>query len=1136
MTAKNESTQKPIRKKRRWLRRLLLFFLIVIILIGAAPRLLSTRFGASLLVNVANNQSESQIGLEDLSLSWRGPMLVSGLTVWDKQGRESLKLEKATLVRNLWEVMNSPGDFGELIVEGVQVTTYPVAVGAEALWPIDWSGPQPRGRLVIQSAHLQQVHPDGGVQPWFDIEGDFAIDTFNDIQGELLLSIGAGKVKTEIILRDFNAAGQLNPETVTGEVKVTTEAKFDLQKLLNLAQVQVDIFGQVQLNLQADYQKGQLSTAILTELTGLQDAQARATGTPPMDVSFTGRVAANRDQLSGSGELNSTAGAIRTEFNYPLSGRFDEILADNFLDILLKGSVVEMPDFSLEVAGSLDLPVLSRAIPSLLKMRDDIRITQGTLRVDKFSGQGGSAPQFAGSVQLADLAAAQGDKLLAFEPITVDYDLRLESAVGLNIQQSEIKSEFAQLSVRGVISNITGDFNADLSRLHRQMSDIFDLSAFNLSGDADGVFNIKRSGDDQFLIDLAFNGRTLHYELEGHQWDFPELVINYQGGLTLADNQPNRLDVTRARLDLGQQGVAQFVGWYHVPDGGLQGTLTLEQADLAWLAQQVPGKENLKLNRYAGRANLQVQIDRAAHGGFLFSTGQMQLQGITVDNQPLSHQAIVINWTDMQVDQALEFINAEAANIESELINLTAGKLHYQVYPAPGADGQLKLDADLKRLVPAAGLILEKQYPDNIAGRLVWSGACRTIGGLVGLTGRGRIDDFQIGSGDTAFREKLIELIHDTEMDRPAQIVHLKQTRLSSSLLSAQIEGTVSDYKTDTWLDLQGNYEGSWEKITQVLHGLFPQAVTVVDITGSSGSDFQITGAARRENLQPAFYELKSNVRVKWDSAQLYGVQLGPAEFSPELKQGQIVLPLTSIVAQNGKFNIQGIVDLRQAEPVLRISEPMMILDNFPVDQETGHQLLSYVNPIFAQMTRMSGLASLELGAVEIPLSENYQTNLKAHGQLSLADMQVQTEGMLSAIEQLLGLQKQVTQPMKVEKAQFDIKNGRIYYDDFRVTIARVYDLKFYGSVGFDDSLDLTVSLPVAPDLLENLGIQNPLQEFTKLITGARLEIPIVGTRTKPVLDMSKVDLAPIFQNTIEPPIKGVQNVIENIFKIIKTP
>ncbi|MCP4707328.1 MAG: hypothetical protein GY869_01775 [Planctomycetes bacterium] len=1136
MIAKNANTPKPIRKKRRWLRRLVIFLvLMVFILTGAAPGLLSTRYGTSLLVNAANNRSETPIELDELSLSWRGPMLAKGLTVWDKEGRESIKLEKATLVRNLFDLINSPGNFGELILEGLQVTAYPAAEDQE-IKPIIWNGPRPYGNIVIQSGQLQFVQPDGAVEELAKIDGELTINTFDDIQGELLLSTLAGKVKADLKLHDLNTTGQLNPETLVCDVNITTEENLDLKKLLSLAQIPADLSGQLKLNVQANYQKDQLSTEILTEVSGMRDTRAEVTGTPPLDVSFVGQIETNQDQLIGSGELKSTAGTIQTKFNYPLSGRFDEILADNFLDILLKGSVVTMPEFSLEVEGSLDMPAISRVMPSVLKVRDDILITQGTLRINKLAGHGGIAPQLTGSMQLVDLIASQGETLLAIEPITVDYDMRLESGIGLHIRQGEIKSEFVQLSAAGTIGNITGDFVADLSQLHRQMSEIFDMSTFNLAGAADGTFNLRRSGPSDIHIDLAFKGRTLLYQTNDHQWDFPQLNLNYQGSLNIADYRPQRMDGIVAKLDLGGYGAAQYTGSYNFADGGVHGTLDLVRTDLAWLARQIPAEQNPNLSRYAGSISLKASVDRAANEAVLISTGDMRLQGMTVDNQPLSNQEIGIFWSDMQVDPALEYIDVAGGQINSDLINLNADNLHYQIYPVRSADGQVELRADLKRLADASELIFQKQYPENLTGQFMWTGTCRTTDSVVSLTGAGQINNLQIGAGPTAFRDNRIDLIHDTEMDRQSQVIQLKQTEFSSSILSAQLEGTVSDYNSTALVDLKGNYEGSWDNITKVLHGLFPQSVEVVNMEGATGGEFQITGAAYQKDLQPPFYDLKSDLLVNWDSAQFYGIQLGPAQFSPQLKEGQIVLPLTSIAAQNGKLNIQGFVDLRQPEPIWSFPEPIMVLDEFPVNEQTGKQLLSYVNPIFAQMTRMSGLASLELSELEIPLSENYQNNIKARGTLSIADMQVQTEGALDAIQRLMGMQKQVTQPMKVENASFEIKNGRIYYDDFRVTIARVYDMRFYGSVGFDDSLDLKVSLPVVPAMLENLGIENPINDLAKIITGARIDIPIVGTRTKPVLDMSGVDLAPILQKTVKDPVKGIQNAVENIFKIIRNP
>ncbi len=74
------------------------------------------------------------------------------------------------------------------------------------------------------------------------------------------------------------------------------------------------------------------------------------------------------------------------------------------------------------------------------------------------------------------------------------------------------------------------------------------------------------------------------------------------------------------------------------------------------------------------------------------------------------------------------------------------------------------------------------------------------------------------------------------------------------------------------------------------------------------------------------------------------------------------------------------------------------------------------------------------------------------------------------------------------------------------------FDLRFRGSVGFDDRLELWVSLPVRPALLEKLGVKGPLQDYAKVLVGSRVEIPLAGTRLQPRLDLSKVDVKPLIE------------------------
>jgi hypothetical protein len=51
--------------------------------------------------------------------------------------------------------------------------------------------------------------------------------------------------------------------------------------------------------------------------------------------------------------------------------------------------------------------------------------------------------------------------------------------------------------------------------------------------------------------------------------------------------------------------------------------------------------------------------------------------------------------------------------------------------------------------------------------------------------------------------------------------------------------------------------------------------------------------------------------------------------------------------------------------------------------------------------------------------------------------------------------------------------------------------------------------------LLKRFGVSGPVAEYARLLEGARVRIPIVGTRLKPRLDLSRVDIRPLIQQAI---------------------
>ena len=103
---------------------------------------------------------------------------------------------------------------------------------------------------------------------------------------------------------------------------------------------------------------------------------------------------------------------------------------------------------------------------------------------------------------------------------------------------------------------------------------------------------------------------------------------------------------------------------------------------------------------------------------------------------------------------------------------------------------------------------------------------------------------------------------------------------------------------------------------------------------------------------------------------------------------------------------------------------------------------------------------------------------------------------VVAEVAKLLGAAN-TTMTLATETAvPVQVANGRVYHQNFTFKISGT-TLHTSGSVGFDDTLDLVVDVPIPKDLpiLKN----NPL--LVKAVAGKVVKVPVKGTLTKPALD-----------------------------------
>ena len=205
---------------------------------------------------------------------------------------------------------------------------------------------------------------------------------------------------------------------------------------------------------------------------------------------------------------------------------------------------------------------------------------------------------------------------------------------------------------------------------------------------------------------------------------------------------------------------------------------------------------------------------------------------------------------------------------------------------------------------------------------------------------------------------------------------------------------------------------------------------------------------------------------------------------------------------------------------------------NIPINVDFGNDFISRIIAVFYNVDRLTGRVSLTVSDLLLPIGKEILHTGKGQGRLILKDVKVQISGLLSELIKLGGAVPQGLTSMKISDLDFKINNGKVYYDDLSIITANVFEMRFSGWVGFDDRIDMRVSLPVIPRELEcllakaspgkvldkaGLGMISKVWGTVPVLGKRMTEIRIVGTRSEPRLALSEI-LKPLFKPAVPIP------------------
>jgi len=209
----------------------------------------------------------------------------------------------------------------------------------------------------------------------------------------------------------------------------------------------------------------------------------------------------------------------------------------------------------------------------------------------------------------------------------------------------------------------------------------------------------------------------------------------------------------------------------------------------------------------------------------------------------------------------------------------------------------------------------------------------------------------------------------------------------------------------------------------------------------------------------------------------------------------------------NGQLKFAANANFKEKSRLLRTPEPMVLAQRIELNKAMTGQMLQYVNPLFANVTGISGIANFECEKLAIPLAAGQGKQAEVVGTISADNVLLEASGLLDQLIKATG-ENLRGQRLTIRPTRIALQNGVVRYDNMQIDIGD-NPLNFGGAVGPNERLAMTVTLPWT------------LRGRTARVdregqSGPRIEVPLTGTITSPKLDLSRLLESQIFRGLEE--------------------
>ncbi|MCU0916553.1 MAG: hypothetical protein MUC88_18615, partial [Planctomycetes bacterium] len=295
-----------------------------------------------------------------------------------------------------------------------------------------------------------------------------------------------------------------------------------------------------------------------------------------------------------------------------------------------------------------------------------------------------------------------------------------------------------------------------------------------------------------------------------------------------------------------------------------------------------------------------------------------------------------------------------------------------------------------------------------------------------------RIQDFRVATpGEEPFQQPQVTAVFNVAVDPNRKTLHDATWQIQSPQIT--LKGRITQTSQDNTVKAQGAVDGKvdWAALAPLASGFVPGQLT---LAGQRPMAINFTSVYPADDPNGLLAHLNSQAALGFDQAAYLGFDIGPTELDLRAENGLVTIAPVSTTVNRGKVNFAGSANFRQTPAVLTTPATLNLAQGIQINEQTARTLLKYVNPLFADAVRVSGIANLDVRQMRIPLQGNVRTGAQLDGTLSINKLQLGTSNLLNQILGVVG-ESIEGQVLTLHPTVLTLQKGILRYDDMQIDI-----------------------------------------------------------------------------------------------------